>query len=79
MDIDWKDGRLTKAVIRSRLGGKCRIRSLAPLKGKGLKRGIALQRHTLKERTPHSVHRSEKEYGYQLQTVKGGEYVLTRR
>ena len=79
VDIDWKDGRLTKAVIRSRLGGKCRIRSLAPLKGKGLKRGIALQRHTLKERTPHSVHRSEKEYGYQLQTVKGGEYVLTRR
>ena len=59
VDIDWKDGRLTKAVIRSRLGGKCRIRSLAPLKGKGLKRG--------------------KEYGYQLQTVKGGEYVLTRR
>ena len=70
VDIDWKDGQLTKAVIRSRLGGKCRIRSLAPLKGKGLKRGIA---------TPHSVHRSEKEYVYQLQTVKGGEYVLTRR
>ena len=59
VDIDWKDGRLTKAVIRSRLGGKCHIRSLAPLKGKGLKKG--------------------KEYGYQLQTVKGGEYVLTRR
>ena len=69
VDIDWRDGQLTKAVIRSRHGGKCRLRSLAPLKGKGLKRGIAL---------PYSVHRSENAV-YELQTVKGGEYVLTRR
>ena len=58
VDIDWKNGQLTKAVVRSRNGGKCRIRSLAPLKGKGLKKGKDL---------------------YELQTVKGGEYVLTRR
>ena len=38
MDIYWKDGRLTQAVIRSRLGGPCRLRANNPLKGKGLKR-----------------------------------------
>ena len=39
IDIDWKGGRLTKAVIRSRNGGTCQIRCNTPLKGKGLKRG----------------------------------------
>ncbi|MBO7116706.1 MAG: glycoside hydrolase family 95 protein [Prevotella sp.] len=38
IDIDWKDGRLTKAVIRSRCGGTCRLRSNTPLKGKGLRK-----------------------------------------
>ena len=37
IDIDWKDGKLTKAVVRSRNGGICRLRSNTPLKGKGLK------------------------------------------
>ena len=39
IDIDWKDGRLVKAVIHSRYGGTCQIRCNTPLKGKGLKRG----------------------------------------
>ena len=38
IDIDWKGGRLTKAVIRSRHGGTCRLRSITPLKGKGLRK-----------------------------------------
>ena len=37
IDIDWKDGKLAKAVIRSRNGGVCKLRSNTPLKGKGLK------------------------------------------
>ena len=37
IDIDWKDGKLTKAVIHSRYGGVCRLRSNTSLKGKGLK------------------------------------------
>ena len=36
IDIDWKAGKLTKAVVRSRHGGTCRLRSATPLKGKGL-------------------------------------------
>lgn len=38
IDIDWKDGKLTKAVIRSKNGGPCLLRSNTPLKGKGLKK-----------------------------------------
>lgn len=37
-DIEWKDGKLTQAVIRSRNGGVCRLRSNTPLKGRGVKR-----------------------------------------
>ena len=39
IDIDWKDGKLTKAVVRSRNGGTCLLRSNTPMKGKGLKKG----------------------------------------
>ena len=39
IDIDWKDGKLTKAVVRSHNGGPCLLRSNTPLKGKGLKKG----------------------------------------
>lgn len=38
IDIDWKYGKLTKAVVRSRHGGVCKLRSNTPMKGKGLKR-----------------------------------------
>ena len=37
IDIDWKDGKLTKAVIHSRYGGTCKLRSNSHLTGKGLK------------------------------------------
>ena len=36
VDIEWNDGRLTKAVIHSRNGGICRLRASAALHGKGL-------------------------------------------
>ena len=38
VDIEWKDGKIVKAVIRSRNGGICRLRSNTPLKGRGLKK-----------------------------------------
>ncbi|MFA5045109.1 MAG: glycoside hydrolase family 95 protein [Paludibacter sp.] len=36
MDIKWSNGKVEKVTIRSRIGGNCRLRSLTPLKGKGL-------------------------------------------
>ena len=38
IDIYWKGGKLTKAVIHSPNGGVCKLRSNTPLKGKGLKK-----------------------------------------
>lgn len=37
IDIQWKDGELVTAKIKSSMGGNCRIRSYFPLTGKGLK------------------------------------------
>ena len=37
VDIEWQEGNLSHAVIKSRLGGICRIRCNHPLHGKGLR------------------------------------------
>ncbi len=37
VDMQWENGELSKATIRSLIGGNCRIRSYYPLKAKGLK------------------------------------------
>lgn len=34
-DMEWKDGEISKLVIKSNLGGNCRIRSYSPLKVEG--------------------------------------------
>lgn len=38
VDMDWKNGRLMKAKIRSTIGGILRLRSYVPLKAKNLKK-----------------------------------------
>lgn len=37
IDMSWKNGRIEKVTVKSTLGGNCRLRTLTPLKGKGLK------------------------------------------
>ncbi len=37
VNMQWMNGEITTATIKSSLGGNCRIRSYFPLKGKGLK------------------------------------------
>jgi alpha-L-fucosidase 2 len=34
-DLEWIDGQISRLVIKSELGGNCRIRSYAPLKVEG--------------------------------------------
>jgi alpha-L-fucosidase 2 len=38
VDIMWENGAVNSAIIKSSLGGVCRIRSYVPLTGKGLKK-----------------------------------------
>jgi alpha-L-fucosidase 2 len=37
VDVRWKDGKISTAIIKSSLDGNCRLRSYTPLAGKGLK------------------------------------------
>ncbi len=90
VDIDWKDGRLTRAVIRSRGGGNCRLRSLVPLRGKGLAaaRGKntnaafalpANQRLEVNAKARLNKPEVKRTWLYDLKTVKGGEYIITAK
>jgi alpha-L-fucosidase 2 len=38
IDMTWKDGRIDRLIIRSRLGGNCRLRLYDPIEGEGGKR-----------------------------------------
>ncbi|MBO4464967.1 MAG: glycoside hydrolase family 95 protein [Prevotella sp.] len=66
VDMQWKDGRLQHAVIRSALGGVCRLRSYVPLKGKGLRR----------VRDDHPNAALPRTYLYDLPTQPAGEYQI---
>jgi alpha-L-fucosidase 2 len=37
LDMEWKEGKVTRLAVTSRIGGNCRLRSTAPLSGSGLK------------------------------------------
>ncbi|MBO5186139.1 MAG: glycoside hydrolase family 95 protein [Prevotella sp.] len=88
IDMEWRGGRLKRAVIRSRNGGNCRLRSLTPLRGKGLAKAKgsnpnaifdlpANQRLEISKEAKLKSPAMPKTYLYDLKTVKGGEYVLT--
>lgn len=87
VDIDWAGGSLTTATLRSKSGGTVRIRSYVPLQGKGLKTAKGSCPNPLLEgaliadplskgsdTTPAAT-----VYEYDLQTVKGGVYVISKR
>lgn len=38
LDLSWKNGKVSRLVVKSRHGGNCRLRSLNPLAGKGLRK-----------------------------------------
>jgi alpha-L-fucosidase 2 len=37
IDLDWKNGKISRLKIYSRRGGNCRLRTITPLKGYGIK------------------------------------------
>ncbi len=93
VDMAWKDGLLTRAVVRSANGGLCRIRTATPLRGTGLKAAKgknANPAYALPE-TPKPVINAETSvlkaqstiitpcHLYDVQTKAGGTYEMIRR
>jgi len=88
VDITWKNGKLVKAVIRSKVGGTLRLRSYVPLKMKGLKEAKGtcsnslLQRATVKEPLKSAELKNfgnlniNKVYEYDVDTKAGGVYTV---
>lgn len=83
IDIQWRNGDFVSAIIKSSLGGNCRIRSYVPLKGYGLIEAKGPNTNPFyqtpdigkpilnnKEVIPQSVS-IRKVYEYDLQTRKG--------
>lgn len=87
LDMSWKNGKVSRLVLRSRIGGNCRLRSLTPLSGKGLKHAKGENPNTLfavdqvaaplinKEAKLNPIN-LKKTYLYDLPTEAGKEYVL---
>ena len=69
IDLDWSNGQLTRAVVRSGSGGVCRLRALTPLHGKGLRQ----------VRGQYSHPDLKPSWLYDLTTRAGGEYIITGR
>ena len=87
VDIKWDNGKLSKANIKSTIGGMLRIRSYVPLKGKGLKPASgpcpnnlfapASIKEPLKssELANFELLPIRKVYEYDIETVSGNYYI----
>jgi len=88
VDEQWSEGKLRTASIRSTIGGKLRLRSYVPLKGKGLTPAVGDCPNVLLERADvkQPLHSSELTsldliplrpvYEYDLDTKAGGTYKI---
>jgi len=89
VNMQWQNGELAKATIKSSLGGNCRIRSYSPLKGKGLKEAKGENPNEFYSVTEiqaplnHSTVQAEpsglrKVYEYDVMTKKGETVEVTK-
>jgi alpha-L-fucosidase 2 len=89
VDMQWENGELTKAVVKSSIGGNCRIRSYYPLEGKGLKAAKGQNTNQIfnipetkapliHSKTPPSSLTLRKVYEYDFSTKKGDIIVLKK-
>ena len=87
ISMNWRKNQLQQVTIKSQLGGNCRIRSLVPLKGKGLKPARGINSNALYNIPTDAapiVHDSKqlhkvilrKTYVYDLKTKAGASYTL---
>ena len=88
VDIKWENGEVQTAVIRSKLGGNCRIRSYVPLTCEGLKKANGENPNSFysipkimepKVNTEDvKLPELKKVYEYDLETVAGEEVLLMK-
>lgn len=87
LDMDWKNGKLNRLAVKSRKGGNCRLRTLTPVSGKGLRRakgenpnmlyGVpAILDPVVNKNAQLNKVVLKKTYLYDLNTKAGEEYVL---
>ncbi len=89
VDMDWDGAQPERVTVTSRLGGNLRLRSYVPLRGEGLTEAKGENPNPLMTRTevkrpgvsPEITPRYpivKRVYEYDLATVPGGTYTLTR-
>ena len=89
IDMNWQQGQLYEATIKSNIGGTIRIRSYVPLSGDGLKvaKGncpnellfsTPIEDAVVSTETKNCYPELKRVYEYDLQTVKGETYLLKR-
>ena len=87
LDLSWKNGKVNRLVVKSNKGGNCRLRSLNPLTGKGLKRAKGenpnplyavptIPQPLVNEKASLNKVEIAKTYLYDLPTKAGQEYIL---
>ena len=89
VSVEWKDNKVTKATVKSELGGNLRIRSAVPLKGKGLKKAKGENKNPLyavpadvkqQINAPDAIEPMpalKNTYLYDINTKKGETYTFT--
>ena len=87
LDLSWKNGKVSRLVVKSHKGGNCRLRSLNLLTGKGLKRAKGenpnplyavptIPEPLINEKANLNKVEIAETYLYDLPTKAGKEYVL---
>lgn len=87
LEMSWKDGKISRLVIKSHKGGNCRLRSLNALSGRGLKRAKgentnaiyavpAVAAPLVNPAANLNEVTLQPTYLYDLKTKAGAEYVL---
>jgi len=86
-DIQWKNGQLEKAAIKSNMGGNLRLRSYIPLKGTGMKEAkgenpnplfapAQIKRPLISDKINPEMPILYRIYEYDVMTEAGKEYVF---
>lgn len=89
-DLSWKNGKVEKLVVHSRKGGNCRLRSLTPLSGSGLKKAKGknpnglyavpeVPRPLINEQAKLNEIELSQTYMYDLSTQAGKTYTVIER